>query len=441
MNIVIATFGYFPYSFGGTENYVYDQVNEFKKNHHNVTIISTLDKLPRDINHFYEDDFIFGFKYKYEDVDVIGIYLKYSDTSQLYDLDNNYLYNSYKNIIDEIKLRDTHILQFNCFTSLINLNLYDAILENNRNVKLIFCVHTAFFCMKGTLINSNNHKLCKVNINVNECFNCFYYEIEKESFLTSLFLKFSKTQFANQILPLNKNKYKLIDKFITSVKMLNEKVAQFIVYSELYKNALINIGIPSNRILINRHGISKDFELLMPKQISEKTIFIYSGRLMKLKGIETLIKAWRLLNESENRLLFLIFPGYSNGDIDAELYMNFIQRKDVVVVESPSKIDLINYYHKAHCVIIPSEAIEIGPLVFHEAISAGCNIITSSNNGSIELAKYYNNDDVIKIYKMNDELQLKQLIEDFSYSNFNLSNQVISIEDHFKNLLNYYTVE
>lgn len=441
MNIVIATFGYFPYSYGGTENYVCDQVNEFKNNHHNVTIISTLDNLPKDINHFYEDDFIIGFKYIYEGVDVIGIYLKYTDTSQLYDLDNNYLYTSYQNIVDEVNLRDIHVLQFNCFTSLINLNLYNAIYEYNRNVKLIFCVHTAFFCMKGTLINSNDHKLCKVNINVNDCFNCFYYEIEKESFLNSLLLNFSKTQVANKILPLNKNKYKLIDKFITSVKKMNETVVQFVVYSELYKNALINIGVPSNRILINRHGISKDFELLIPKQMSEKTIFIYSGRLMKLKGVETLIKAWSLLNESENRLLYLIFPGYSNSDINTELYMDFIQRKDVVVIESPSKIDLINYYHKAHCVIIPSEAIEIGPLVFHEAISAGCNIITSSNNGSIELAKYYNNDEAINIYDMKDEQQLKMTIEAFRYSKFNLNDKVISIEGHFKNLINHYAFE
>ena len=63
-------------------------------------------------------------------------------------------------------------------------------------------------------------------------------KIEKESFLNSLLLNFSKTQVANKILPLNKNKYKLIDKFITSVKKMNETVVQFVVYSELYKNAL-----------------------------------------------------------------------------------------------------------------------------------------------------------------------------------------------------------
>lgn len=441
MNIVIATFGYFPYSYGGTENYVYDQVNEFKKSHHNVTVISTLDKLPKDLNHFYEDEFIIGFKYIYEGVDVIGIYLKFKETSQLYDFDNNYLFESYINIIAEVSLRDIHVLQFNCFTSLINLNLYNAICQYNHEIKLIFCVHTAFFCMKGTLINSNDHKLCKVNINVNECFNCFYYDIEMASFFNYLLINFSKNKVVKNILPLNKNKYKLFDKFISSVKKLNETVDQFVVYSELYKTALLNIGISSDKILINRHGISNDFQLHTSKNISDKTIFIYSGRLMKLKGIETLIKAWSLLNESEDRLLYLIFPGHSNGDIDAQLYLDFIQRKDVIVIEAPTKIELINCYHKAHCVIIPSEAIEIGPLVFHEAIFAGCNVITSSNNGSIELARYYDNNDVIKIYNMKDELHLKNTIEAFRYKKFNLNDKVISVEGHFKNLLDYYEVE
>ncbi len=441
MKIVIATFGYLPYSFGGTENYVYDQVKEFKKNNQHVTIISTLDKLPKDLNSFYEDEYIIAFKYLYEDVNVIALYLNVTNTSQLYDLDNNYLLTSYKSIFKIINLIEVDVLQFNCFTSLINLNLYNAVKEFNNNLRFIFCVHTSYFCMKGTLINSTSRELCNINVNTKDCFNCFYFDYQNESYFNSLILYLSKTQIARNLLPLNQNKYKLFDQFINSIKNLNDKVNHFVVYSDLYKNILLNLGVSSSKILVNRHGTSLEFKLITPKKVHDKLIFMYSGRLMNAKGVETLINAWELLEESNTRLLYLIFPGYTNSDIPAEVLTHFSQRSDVVIIQSPTKIDLINYYQEAHCVIIPSESIEIGPLVFHEALSASCNLIISNNNGCIELAEYYNNNDAIKIFEMKNEIQLKNLIETFTYKDFNLSDKIISIEKHFKNLIDKYTLE
>ncbi len=54
-----------------------------------------------------------------------------------------------------------------------------------------------------------------------------------------------------------------------------------------------------------------------------------------------------------------------------------------------TQLELLDIYRQVHCVIIPSEWFEIGPLVFHEAISAQCNIIASDIGGCAELGNYY----------------------------------------------------
>jgi glycosyltransferase involved in cell wall biosynthesis len=56
---------------------------------------------------------------------------------------------------------------------------------------------------------------------------------------------------------------------------------------------------------------------------------------------------------------------------------------------SQKREKIIEILQEVHCVIVPSECLEIGPFVLHEAIASGANIIASDIGGTKELANYY----------------------------------------------------
>ncbi|HRD43196.1 MAG TPA: glycosyltransferase, partial [Ferruginibacter sp.] len=96
------------------------------------------------------------------------------------------------------------------------------------------------------------------------------------------------------------------------------------------------------------------------------------------------------------------------------LLQQFSQRQDVEMVGTLSQQELAMLMKRVHCTIIPSEWIEIGPLVFHEAIAAGSDVIASDIGGCKELSeKYFKKS---KSFNVGNSASLKKTIENFTYS-------------------------
>ena len=90
------------------------------------------------------------------------------------------------------------------------------------------------------------------------------------------------------------------------------------------------------------------------------------------------------------------------------------QRKDIEWLGAKNQEGLSSVMKKVHCTIIPSEWVEIGPLVFHEAIAAGSDVIASDMGGCKELANLYKSKS--GLFNTGNVNSLRKKIIEFKYS-------------------------
>ena len=128
------------------------------------------------------------------------------------------------------------------------------------------------------------------------------------------------------------------------------------------------------RKLRGRYGIEQEFT------------FLYVGRIVKEKGINELVEAFKELNSlySESRLL-LVGPEENNLDPISEKSREIIGRLPSIITTGPAYgRDLLNFYSAADCLILPSyrEGFPNTPI---EAGAMGLPCIVTDINGSREI--------------------------------------------------------
>lgn len=128
------------------------------------------------------------------------------------------------------------------------------------------------------------------------------------------------------------------------------------------------------RKLRGRYGIEQEFT------------FLYVGRIVKEKGINELVEAFKELNSlyPESRLL-LVGPEENNLDPISEKSKEIIGRLPSIIMTGPAYgRDLLNFYSAADCLILPSyrEGFPNTPI---EAGAMGLPCIVTDINGSREI--------------------------------------------------------
>lgn len=128
------------------------------------------------------------------------------------------------------------------------------------------------------------------------------------------------------------------------------------------------------RKLRGRYGIEQEFT------------FLYVGRVVKEKGINELVEAFKELNSlyPESRLL-LVGPEENNLDPISEESREIIGRLPSIITTGPAYgRDLLNFYSAADCLILPSyrEGFPNTPI---EAGAMGLPCIVTDINGSREI--------------------------------------------------------
>lgn len=128
------------------------------------------------------------------------------------------------------------------------------------------------------------------------------------------------------------------------------------------------------RKLRGRYGIEQEFT------------FLYVGRIVKEKGINELVEAFKELNSlyPESRLL-LVGPEENNLDPISEKSREIIGRLPSIITTGPAYgRDLLNFYSAADCLILPSyrEGFPNTPI---EAGAMGLPCIVTDINGSREI--------------------------------------------------------
>lgn len=443
MNILLVNYSYFPYNFGGTEIYVSGLVKYLDSCGHQVTIISGVpEKAFIDNGVYFEDKHIKSVIYKFDGVTVLGVLIKNTSTVEIYRKSRPEAVKSWVTLLNYLPIQNWDILHFHAHTSAFGINVIEAVKIKSQLVKIIVSYHLPLSCVKNNLMYKNQLQECVIRPTATICSACYLSERKSIPFQIAKSIVKILSRFRSKYLPFIFRLKYLVKQSIDAFKEFDNEVDSWYVFSNQIKQTLILNQVEEKKILLLSHGVSKVFEKnnlfdLRTQSKSTNIVFLYVGRFEKIKGFYTLLKSWIELKETNNRKLEII--GTNQSD-DVEIN-NIIKkakcRNDIVWHGKKSQDEIATIMLSAHCTIIPSECVEIGPLVFHEAISCGTDVIASDIGGCKELVKYYAAKSLS--FKTGSTKSLQERILNFSYSNklLKVNTQIANysqVEIHYQKL-------
>lgn len=434
MKILLATHNFLPYYSGGTEIYVLHLAKFLIKNGHQITIIAAIGNT--DIHSeqiIYKDDYLKIFSYLFDDLEVFGVTYNHISTEQIYSKKSDLHKKSFISFLNESKFDLLHI---NGFTATIGIDLIYALKEVSPSIKIVSSFHTAISDPKETLTFANT--LREQHSNVNPIADVLCYRYHVPYWLGIVLSKLFPNLYFSFLPSIFSIKY-LIKQSIKSFNQLVLQTDEWWVYSNGIKDHLISIGINPKEIIFQRHGILPLF-IGGKNNAIKPTKYLFSGRALKIKGFHTLINAWLSLPDTDDKQLWITGDPIATDGVIAALIEKSQLRQDIRWLGILKQDQLAKVTLQVDTVIIPSECYEIGPLVFHEAIASGCNVIASDIGGCKELGIFYAPQTVN--FKAGDVVDLSKKIT--SLHNIKLpksTNKPIDFDSHFDyltNQSNYY---
>ena len=154
------------------------------------------------------------------------------------------------------------------------------------------------------------------------------------------------------------------------------------------KNKILNIGTCNGIDSINKfnpNNISENVKINFKNQhdIHPDDIIVgFVGRIVKDKGIEELILAWKnLIITNTNVKLILVGPFEARDSVDLTIQEYIVNEKSIIYVGE--QLDTVVYYSILDIFILPSYR-EGFPTVVLEASSMQLPVITTKNTGCID---------------------------------------------------------
>ena len=368
---------------------------------------------------FFEDEQLKTIAYQLSSVKIIGVVLKDSNTAEIYKKFRPQWVYSWCSVLNNITAEKWDVLHIHANTAAIGTSLIKAAKLHTKDIKVIASYHVPISCVKGTLLFANTMKECAVKPAINICTACFISS--KQNWPIGITKKLAAVMplRVTEKLPTAIRIKLLVKQFISSFHSFDKEITLWHVFSEQIRSILQLNGVPEKKISLLRHGVNPYFfekgmgSLLSRKDLSGN-IFLYAGRFEKDKGFFTLLKAWCVLPETKERELWIIGEKQADDEEIAKSIQTASQRKDIHWLGPKGQEELALVMKKVHCTIIPSEWVEIGPLVFHEAIAAGSDVIASGIGGCKELAELYYKK--TGLFEPGNSDHLAKMIVDFNYS-------------------------
>lgn len=218
-----------------------------------------------------------------------------------------------------------------------------------------------------------------------------------------------------------------------------------------HKNHLIDMGASSEKIFIapnasytgnfeiNKEWIEKTRNSL---EINKKNVILYMGRLIELKGLEYLLKAFKKL-EKESDNLFLLIAGTGDDELEIKKLAQKLNLKNICFYGWVDGEVKKNVFEMADLVVLPSiyhKSAEAWGLVLNEAMYHSKPIITTNMVGAAySLVKHEINGYVVK-EKDVDELceAIKKIIynPELKKQMGSKSKEIINLEYNYENQAN-----
>ena len=162
-------------------------------------------------------------------------------------------------------------------------------------------------------------------------------------------------------------------------------VDNFVVLSEFQKKVMIECGLPAEKIVVKGNFIQSN-KLNNPNDRTMRSGVVFVGRLSDEKGVKTLLKAWRMLNQSIGQSVNPSIPQSVNPSLPLTLIGDGVQRVEyeslatglnVRFLGKLSHARVLEELAKAKLLVAPSECWETFGLVLVEAAMCGTPAVVS----------------------------------------------------------------
>lgn len=166
----------------------------------------------------------------------------------------------------------------------------------------------------------------------------------------------------------------------------NEQVDQFVALTEFSKSKFVKAGIQADRITVKGNftwGAQLEKRDGASSEAATRTSWIYVGRLSEEKGIEVLLKAWKIMGTQAPPLSIV-----GDGPLLDSVQKSALELQGKITVMgrlSPERVmDMIS---KSRALILPSICFENFPLSVIEAFSLGVPAWGSNHGGIPEIIR------------------------------------------------------
>lgn len=237
------------------------------------------------------------------------------------------------------------------------------------------------------------------------------------------------------------------------ILFLMEKIAMFcatdiIAISESLKTRVIELNLNNGKnIIVFGNGSSNGLNLKeysknnnkiendILKKLNGQFVIGYLGRLVKDKGIEDLVKAFKIIEKKYRNVKLLVIGSIEDGDSISKNDLTFIlENKNVVYknhVDNP-----VNYYNNMDVFIFPTyregfgnvsiEAQALGiPTITYNVTGAKDTVINNETGFIVEPGDYVKIAEKIELLLINEKLKVRMGTKGEEWVNNNFSNEII----------------
>ncbi len=164
-------------------------------------------------------------------------------------------------------------------------------------------------------------------------------------------------------------------KFHRKLKMYQDHVDLFITPSDYLRRQLIAGGFDAKRIRVNHYGAETSD---ITPNYSNKGYILFVGRLSEEKGIETVIKIAKEIEDVQFKIV-------GKGPDEQRMHLLAHGMPNVEFLGFRDGAELTQLYRNAMAVVIPSRVQDVFPLVMLEAMRVGTPVIASHAGGIPEV--------------------------------------------------------
>lgn len=403
MNILVANWAWYPT--GGDWTYVENVVNIYRQHGHTVIPFSMKDE--RNLPTPYNEYFIENIDYKKVNKNSISDGVKVVMKS----IYSHEAINKLAKLLDDVKIDFAHI-------NVIHHYITPAILKilKQKNIPIIWTLHEYTPICPDSIFVSHG-EICE------RCFggkfyNCVTHSCKKGSYLASTVAALEN--YFHKYL----NYYKYVDYYVCPSVFQYEKYKQF----GFFKEKLVQLY----------HGYDYT-EIERAKSIfksNEEPYIVFVGRLEKIKGPKTLLKA---MQSNPDINLKIVGSGLQEGELKAFKEDNNLH--NVTFLGKKSKQDVLQIVNEAQFLICPSECYEVLGFTVVEAMALNKPVIGAAIGGIPEMVI---NNYTGLLFEPGNVKQLagciqslfanKQLIKTMGNNAYQHISQLINNDKHFNGL-------